>query len=335
MFDIEPIVRRYVNLNMRPTSNGWFSVLCQVCNDHGKKGPRGGFRFEDGGMGYHCFNCNHKAAFSLKQTEPLSNDVIKVFNSYHIPESEWAPLHLIILENNSKKGQNAKPITPFQKPINNIDPEVIKLPPHFRPITDFAVDNDWRFIAEDHLKTKRGMRVDEYPFFLSDDKSWQGRLIIPIYNRRNELIFYQGRTLIDHPEKYKNPVMVRSKVMYGFDQIYTSVDLPLYITEGFFDAYVIKGCCGFGNELSKDQIEHLNRSPRKKVLVPDQFGNGLTLAMQAIDQGWSVSTPKFGDCKDVSEACLKYGKMYTFKTLAEHTNDGFTAEINAKLYCKK
>lgn len=59
------------------------------------------------------------------------------------------------------------------------------------------------------------------------------------------------------------------------------------------------------------------------------------MAEQALDEGWSISCPEIGDCKDVSEAVRKYGKMYVLKTITENKMTGFMARTYLGFYCEK
>jgi len=42
---------------------------------------------------------------------------------------------------------------------------------------------------------------------------------------------------------------------------------------------------------------------------------------QAIEYGWSVSFPIWQkDCKDINDAVVTYGKLYTFQHIMKHKN---------------
>ena len=226
---------------------------------------------------------------------------------------------------------------------HSIEPNVIPLPSHFYPLKGANSDDDqWAYIARDYLEYNRCVDPDMYPYYLSTGvtevphekytaNKWLGRIIIPIYNRQGELIYYQGRALIDLPKKYESPSKGKTKVLYGFDEVYRRTDLPLYVLEGFFDAYSIGGCATLGNTIRDDQLEHLRRSHRRKVLIPDKFGDGDVQARQALKEGWSISIPDTPGCKDVNEAIKRFGKMYVMKTIAEKTCSGFEAETQIEL----
>jgi DNA primase len=134
-------------------------------------------------------------------------------------------------------------------------------------------------------------------------------------------------------KKFESPSDPKDRVIYGFDRLFEKTDVPLYIVEGWFDAHVIDGVALLGNELSSAQIKWLNKSQRKKVYIPDRFGDGQRIAENALSVGWSVSTPDIGNCKDVNEAVHKYGRMFVMKTIADNTADGLDAATRLGVYC--
>ncbi len=221
------------------------------------------------------------------------------------------------------------------------EPAEIPLPDHFYKV-DPSSGDVWSIVAEEYLEQDRGMKVTDYPFYLSkggtlpQEKAWKGRLIIPIY-KDGKLIFYQGRDLTEQKNnKYLNVgTSTKDNIIYGYDQLQKHTDDPLYIVEGFFDAYAINGVAVFGNNLSDTQIKIINRSRRPKVVIPDRQGDGDVLALKALEAGWSISLPDWGDnCKDVDEAILKYGKLYIMKSIRNSTCSGLNAQTKLKLWCE-
>lgn len=323
-----------------PSGTGWYPVLHTAC-DHGKKGPRAAFKFDGDKVAFHCFNCPLKAVYDPnhigREGQPLmSNNMQQVMADFNIPEDEWQQVLWSALKNRDSGVVPAK----ASEVQTSIEPMEVPLPDTFYPLTEATEDDKWAMIARYYLED-REIDPSSYPFMLSKKtdiphlKKWFGRVIIPIY-KDNKVIFYTGRDLTGKAlKKYESPAVSRDRVIYGFDKLFENNDLPLYIVEGWFDAFVIDGVAIFGNEFSSTKIKWLNRSRRKKVYIPDQFGDGFRAAKQAIDAGWSISTPDFGDCKDVSAAVQKYGKLYVMQTLAQHTASGFEAELNARIYCKE
>jgi len=332
MDNLEEIIRTYIPLGSE-TASGWHPVRCLVCNDHANK-KRGGFRFEANKIAYHCFNCPAKAIYE-PSSGPLSKTMKNILIAFGVPEDEMSRVLLHDMGQPKTKNNNTK------KNDSIYFPKEIELPSFFKrlivnPNDSFAIK------AEQHLNEKRNMSLSDYMFYTAnydgslESKLWWGRLIIPFYHQE-KLIFYQGRDLSNMPDrvKYKSASVSKNNIMYGFDEINHRVENPLYIVEGFFDAFHINGVAVLGNELSEEQIKILNRSPRPKVIIPDRKGDGHLLALAGLKQKWQVSMPEIGDCKDVCEAIVKYGKIYVMHSILENTLSGVQAKVTVKMFCEK
>lgn len=331
--NLEEIIRQYIPLTARPNSRGWYPVLCKVCNDHGRKGKRGGFNFEGTKVGYNCFNCGAAAVFDPTESKTLSKDMREILDAFSVPKEEYQKVMLSAL---AFQQTGEKP----QPPIREIEPPEITLPDLFYPLIDDPND-EWAVCANEHLWEHRRITCKDYPFYLCKKndsqiyKSWYGRLIIPLY-KQDKLVFYQGRDLTEtRSTKYLSHHTERDNVLYGYEHILQNTDTPLYIVEGFFDAFVLKGVAVLGSKISPNQLRWINQTRRQKVVIPDRYGDGVRLAEQALELGWNISTPDIGSCKDVSEAVVKYGLLYTLKTIKDSTSSGFEAATNVNLYCKK
>lgn len=346
----EQLIRTYIHLPNQTTGTGWYSVLCKVCNDHGRKGPRAAFRFENNGVAYHCFNCGHKATY-YPHYSSVPDDAHKVFDAFGIPAEEINKLRFDALKQKDKHGQL---VTTSKKEGLALNPKEIPLPDHFYALSDAADDDKWAMVAKAYLES-REIDFRQYPFYLStgipkqhfgppsqkatfvrQTQKWKKRIIVPIY-KDGKLVFYQGRDMTGKAvKKYESPSVSKDRIIYGFDQLFVDDDRPLYVVEGFFDAFHINGVALLGNELTEPQINWLNRSKREKVYIPDRYGSGLDNALKAVDAGWSVSTPEIGNSKDINDAIIKYGQLYVHDTLRNQIKRGrFEAETALKLYCKK
>lgn len=333
MDNLEEIIRTHISLGSE-TPSGWHPVRCLVCNDHANK-KRGGFKFEGNKVSYHCFNCTAKAIYN-PSSGPLSKAMQNILNSFSISGEE---ISRVLLHN---MGQPKDKSIPQKKIDSTYFPKELQLPTFFRRLT-FDANDAFAVKAEQHLNEKRRMSLSDYTFYAAkydgslDSKTWLERLIIPFYHQ-GKLIFYQGKDLSNIPDKikYKSASVGKNNIMYGFDEIDRRVDNPLYIVEGFFDAYHINGVAVLGNDLSEDQIKILNKSPRPKVIIPDRKGDGHILALKGLKQNWQVSIPEVGDdCKDVCDAVVKYGKIYVMHSIIENTFSGIQAEVATRIFCEK
>jgi hypothetical protein len=266
--------------------------------------------------------------------------MLTVFDAFGIPKSDFNTAifqGFVKRAANPNKGIDEKPSVPMV--YNNLT-----LPEFFRPLITDGNGDIYDELACEYL-INRGIDPTTYSFMSVDKEKcsfvnwvqWKGRLIVPYY-RNGNLIFYQGRDMMQSDRtKYLSPKDSRDTVLYGYDELYSYTEKPLYIHEGFFDAFMVKDSVAtFSNKFTDQQIEILNRCQRPKVVIPDRAGKGYLLANEAVKQGWSVSFPDIGSsCKDMNDAILKYGRLYVLKSIVDNTSSGFTAETLIKMHCKE
>jgi DNA primase len=90
------------------------------------------------------------------------------------------------------------------------------------------------------------------------------------------------------------------------------------VTEGIFDALSIGGVAVMHNDISDTQARLIRNLGRDITVVPDQDRTGLDLIDCALELGWAVSIPDWGnDCKDVNDAVIKYGRLATLLTIMQ------------------
>lgn len=329
---LEQVIREYVHFPSSPNPEGWYPIVHPNC-DHGKKGPRAAFNFSDGMVAFHCFNCGVSTKFNPDENHSIPYKLNHVLNDFGIPEDEIKQINFSLLGKNPSKPKQ-------QKQHRDVEPEQISLPQTFYYLKNASDDDKWAQVAIAYLQD-RGIDPYSYPFMLSQQTNnrildrWCKRVIIPIY-KQEKLIFYQGRDLTGKaPQKYLSPSTRKERVLYGFEHLKQQTHRPLYVTEGWFDAFTISGVALFGSEITPEQRIWLNSSPRQKVIIPDRSGDGGRLGQQALKFGWSISTPEIGSCKDISQAINKYGLLYIIKSISEHTyKDHFEGMTALSMYCE-
>lgn len=341
---IEDLIRSSIQLPSKSTKGGWLPVLCKVCNDAGRKGPRAGFRFSEDGrtVAYHCFNCEHKATYNYDFHNKFSYKFKQVLDGFGISPVEY---NQVLATTFLERGEIKHVTELSNEQYVDHNPKSISLPPSAYRLTDEDPEDVMALEAIDYL-TSRAIDWKSQPFYLTsatktkEQQRWYGRLIIPIY-KDDEVVFYQGRDLVGgRTPPYLNPHTDRANILYGYEQLadYTSKD-PIYIVEGWFDAASIDGVASFGRILTPGQIFWLNKSHRPKIIVPDKKASkyakddGMDLVMCGLQQGWGVATPDIGDAKDINAAVCKYGKLYVLRTLRNNTHTGSGAELMARIYC--
>lgn len=334
---LEEIIKQHIRLPSRSSATGWYPVLCKVCNDHGRKGPRAGFRFDNGAVGYHCFNCEHAALFDPSKHKTIPKNMEIVLEAFGINKDEWQRINF---EQLSREEMFKSDV--LQNQQQELEPSIIKLPEWFTRL-DENVKDEISLYAIEWLKYKRGINYKDYPFYIGNIRSsdpnvkkWYGRLIIPIYKDGN-VVFYMGRDLTGmRTNKYLSVNISKQNIIQGYEFIKQKTDDPLYIVEGWFDAFHINGVAVLGRKMSRQQIAWINQSTRDKVIIPDRFGRGYDLALQGLREGWKISTPDFGDdIKDINDAVVRYGVNYVLITINKNIKSGFEAETSLRVYCKK
>lgn len=319
--------------------DGWSRCYCEVCGDgQRKKGPRGGWKFEGDFVTYNCFNCGVKGNFSPDREFPLSKDMPKILDSFGIPKKEYLSAAYINKLDPNKKDSDHK--TPERKffPLKFFD-----IPSHFYLLEDADLDNTIANDAKKKLINDYSLTSSSYPFYLSTGiagsgenkthtKNLTNRIIIP-YFKNGRMIYYQARTIDDVTSpKYLNMDIPKTNIIFNMDALYQNIDRPLYVFEGVFDALHVGGVAVMENNLTSNQIEILNKSPRQKVIVPDRGGDSNKLVEIGLEQGWGIALPEIGTGnKDLCEGIAKFGKLFIIHSLVQKTYYGREARLMSRI----
>lgn len=136
----------------------------------------------------------------------------------------------------------------------------IDLPPHTYLICDLSKNHFHRIKAEEYLLSRKIPTKDLYVCIKGE---YQDRIVIPYYDRKGSLIYYNARTLSKKESiiKYMKPdskEINQSSLLYFLN--WPENKTKIYITEGEFDAISLNlaGFCGVacgGKFLSSEQTE--------------------------------------------------------------------------------
>lgn len=212
--------------------------------------PYGGKHHRSDGV-YHCFKTDKKGTLIglVMEVDNCSYEEAKELLSGNTP--------LRILEDELDKF--------FQEKEYVVPEEVkIKLPEYTYLITGLPKSSLLRMEAEDYL-TKRKLPTEGL-YVNSQHDDYKNRIIIPYYDAKGKLIYFNGRSMLDRKDilRYRGP---EKEIGVGKgDVIYASVwpdkGSKVYLTEGELDALTLKICgfngmaCG-GKALSDIQVEYL------------------------------------------------------------------------------
>ena len=316
----------------KKSASGWHQFNGPCCIHNGEtqdKRKRAGVIIDADGWSYHCFNCNFKARHSNGKL--LSANVRKILGWLGLDEHELNKINLDSLRNRTLTEVNsdnvvAKQIALLRK--QKFDQQT--LPEGARDINE----NDTKYIA--YLQD-RGLDYKDYNFKITpnDIARKKNRIIVP-YMYRRKVVGWTSRFLDDRKPKYLNEHQQKGYV-FGLDMQEPDWKYVI-VAEGIFDAISINGLAVLHNEFTEHQLALIKRLDKEVIVVPDQDKAGLHLAKQAIQEGFSVSTPKWDDnIHDINEAVQKYGKAGTLLSILQAKESNkikITVELN-KLKARK
>ena len=108
------------------------------------------------------------------------------------------------------------------------------------------------------------------------------------------------------------------------------------VTEGQFDALQMAGVALAGNTPNSTQCKIIEDLEKDIILLPDFDKSGMDTVNVAIKQGWAVSFPPWeDDIKDASDAVMRYGRLFTVKSVLDSVETNATKiKILAKSRCR-
>ena len=90
-------------------------------------------------------------------------------------------------------------------------------------------------------------------------------------------------------------------------------------------------------EISASQHALISQLQREVIVVADRDDAGYRMVEQALEYGWSVAFPDWGDgVKDVNDAVIKYGKLYVlYSILTTKESNNLKIQLRARKWFKK
>jgi DNA primase len=219
--------------------------------------------------------------------------------------------------------------------------QLVKREPEFkwRPDwPDFDPGFEFRPIADPvKLEYLEKRQLSDLAVWLETDYEYLGlnqRIILP-YTYENKLVGYLARYAGTVPEKVRKYIRkAPAEYVFGLDNISLNSEY-IIVSEGEFDALFTQGVSVGSNNISERQIQLIEELNIEPVVIPDRDLAGRDLVMRAADYGWSASFPEWEDCKDVSDAVLKYGRLFAVYSILQAVEHSPTKiRLMAKRYCK-
>lgn len=302
----------------RATSSGWHTFNAVCCHHRGHnpdRRQRAGVIFTgEGNWSYNCFNCGFKCGFQIG----------KHFSGNLKQLLEWCGVDTVQIERWSFESFSHRGLVELYTTRSAPKLPVFKdveLPAGARPL-DPLIDGE----HIDYLK-RRGLTHTSHNFHVVDGET-RKRIILPYYY--NGLIvgytsrFYDGR----HPKYVSDQ---QRGYVFNIDKQQKNWSVCILV-EGQFDAISIGGCAIMGSKINDEQAELLRSLNRGIIYVPDRDKSGIEAAGRALDLGYTISIPQWGEgVKDVNDAVVKYGKFPTLLSILQNqTSSRILLEMKGK-----
>ena len=303
------------------SSSGWISGNAVCCPHNGESSDtrgRGGFIVnKDSAVSYSCFNCNFRASYTpgrhltykfrklLTWLGADENTIKKlVIDAIRIRELV-APETLVEVEEAEPVNFKARPLPEEARSFHELNT--------FYEISDTPVPDNWHVAVI--YTASRKIDLSRYDFYWTPETQYNlhKRVIVP-FTWKNNIIGYTARAFDD---------VVKPKYHSSYEPNYVfNVDRQLadskfvIVVEGPFDAMAIDGVAILSNECSEVQADIIDSLGREVIVVPDRDRAGIKLVNDALEFGWSVSFPAWGDeVKDVADAVARFGKLFVLKSI--------------------
>jgi hypothetical protein len=297
-------ITTYLPGKRKQTPSGWISFNAPCCTHNGQSADhrlRGGLKATEQGWSYHCFNCGYTASFILGRS--VSFKARRLLSWFGVSDNDIEHLNLDSMRHRNVYGILEDRERTAQL-LQGIDFEERELPAGAEFVEP---DSD----SARYLESRRAPQ--DFPFMV-DALSRRAGVVVP-FTYNNRVVGWTKRFLDDRNPRY----LTDSQPGYVFnvDSVQDSWTQVL-VTEGIFDALSIGGVAVMHNDINDAQARLIRNLGKEITVVPDQDRTGLDLIDRAMELGWAVSIPDWGDdCKDVNDAVIKYGRLATLITIMQ------------------
>lgn len=307
---------------LKTTTNGWLTMNCPVCvqNGHARHDTkhRGGLKFDNDKVGYHCFNCGYTTGWRPGQR--LGIKIVKLMRALGIDDGEIQRLKIQLWNQ--------------VVPDDTIIDEPFKKPNWLEIQWPWEVD-ELTLEAAEYLDSRGVLELTDWLTSTSTIQGMDKRVILP-YKSDGKIVGYTARWIGDIADK-KIAKMITSRppsFVFNLDHQSQSRKYTI-VVEGEYDALTLDGVAIMSNSISPEQAKIIEDIDNEPVVLPDRDKAGMVLAMQAAELGWSVSFPEWPDgIKDANEAAIKFGRVAVLQSVISAIEDSpLKVKLLARRWC--
>jgi hypothetical protein len=290
-------ILQFLPAKHKTSSSGWISFNAPCCQHNGEnqdRRSRGGLKLSDEGWSFHCFNCGYTASFVLGRN--LSYKARKLLTWLNVPSEDIERINLESLRHKSIAGllSERQQVSNELQGIHFEEREIT-----FGELLTAEDTQHWEYLLNRSAAAN-------YPYMRPMLSTGRDSVIVP-FTYNHKIVGHCQRFLDDRTPKYINDI--QPGYVFGTDLQNDSWQHVL-VMEGVFDALSIAGLAVLHAEINDAQVRLIRSLGKQVIVVPDQDAPGMKLVDRAVELGWSVSMPDWGDdVKDVNDAVIKYGRL--------------------------
>jgi hypothetical protein len=304
---------------LKRNTNGWLTMNCPVCVQNGQPRPdtkhRGGIKFEQDRVGYHCFNCGYTTGWRPGQR--LGIKLIKFMRAIGVDEGEIQRLKIQLWD------QVVEDVDTIHEPFKKPDWPEIEFPWEIQDIT---------LEAAEYLDSRKVLELTDWLTSPSSIQGMNNRVILPFFDN-DKLVGYNARWIGEAPKGTAKIIASRpASFVFNLDRQSQARKYTM-VLEGEYDALSLDGVAIMTNSISPEQAKIIEDIDNEPVVLPDRDRAGLQLALQAADLGWSVSFPDWPEgIKDANQAVQQFGRVATLQSVISAIE---TSPLKIKLIARR
>jgi DNA primase len=215
---------------------------CPICDDDNNKGN---LEVNVEKSLFHCWSCG--------DSEGTHGTLGKLFDKF----------------GNKKQKKLYQILKPETIQVREKKIDKVKLPDGYKKFSEVSSVYPVRRQAMNYLKN-RGITdemVEKYQIGFCDTGDHNGRIIIPSYNKKNELNYYISRSWDPNSRyKYKNPIAPKDEIIFWENII--DWDKDIYLVEGVFDGLFLPNSIPMlGKHMSQVLFETIYNNAKGEIVI--------------------------------------------------------------------